>query len=58
MAALDPTTLDLLVSLMVVAAGGIVLGRHVEHLEARRPERCAACGRDLVAGRRCECLVK
>jgi hypothetical protein len=48
----DPQILQAL-SVGVVAAAMIVLGRSKKMLPQRRPERCAACGRLREPGRRC-----
>jgi hypothetical protein len=55
MSTLDPSVLGLLVAVMAVAAGVLLLGRHLDLLEQRGLERCAACGRLRPHGRRCTC---
>jgi hypothetical protein len=55
MTALDPSLLGLLVAVMAVAAGVLLLARHLDLLEQQGLERCAACGRVRPHGRRCDC---
>lgn len=55
MSTLDPSVLGLLIAVMAVAAGVLLLCRHLDLLEQRSPERCAACGRLRERGRRCTC---
>ena len=56
MRTLDPSVLGLLVAVMAVPAGLLVLGRRFDLLDQRGLERCAACGRLRLRGRRCTCL--
>jgi hypothetical protein len=48
----DPQIIQVL-AVAFSASAMIVMGLKKRMLEARRPERCAACGRLLEAGRRC-----
>ncbi|MDQ3865924.1 MAG: hypothetical protein M3304_03720 [Actinomycetota bacterium] len=55
MTPLEPQLAVIFASMMMLAAAKVRVGRGATMLDEPEAERCAACGRDLSAGRPCGC---